>query len=244
MSFNFLKILSESFNFLLNKKGLALFFIVAFTIVALAFQYLSLNFLPADAELVLTDMNSATQSIILTIAAITIAAQLVSSLLTVWFLSNISLASQQQKSDLGASFVFALRHFIGFLLVSIIMVFPLSLAIGALTAGNAGIIGILSLLVSLYIFIRLCLVPYAYILEDNGLWNAIKLVWSSSLKKFLLLFIYALISYLLPMILSNYLGKITTSSSVLIVTTIINAVISTYIVVFNYRFYSVYRQNI
>ncbi len=229
MPVDFFKILQDSWNFILNQKQIVLFFLAIIVVDNLFFRYL-LN--SSDLQ---TDEGKQT------FLFLTVVGQIVNSMLVLWLLSTITLISNQRKTELMTALSYAIKKLPIFLLLNFIIVLPFSIA-GASYVVNAGtgITGLLSLLVGCYLFVRLCLAPYSYVLENSSFSEAVKLIWFNGKGRTVSLFIFALLTYIAPLIITLQLGQLPPSLISSLLVALISAGISIFTLVFTYRFYQLF----
>ncbi|MGR3808106.1 hypothetical protein SAMN05660772_00839 [Pasteurella testudinis DSM 23072] len=229
MPVNFAKIFQDSWNFILNQKQMVLFFLALLVIDNLLFRSL-LN--SVDMQ---TDQGGRT------FVFFTLAGQIVNSLLILWFLSMITFISNQQAAQLTTALSYAVKKTPVFLLLNFIIVLPFSLAAASYVANGGGsLLALLSVIIGCYLFIRLCLAPYSYVLENSSFSAALKLVWLNGIKRVLPLFLFTLLVYLLPLVITLQLAKIASSLPGSIIVAVISAAISIFTLVFTYRFYQLF----
>lgn len=233
MPFNFIKILSESAHFISNRMSTVVTFVGLFTLSNVAIDLL--------IRPTLTGTVQNTQDINI---ALLIFSALFDAFITVWFLCSVHFASMSNKTLNTSSFALAIKRFLGYVVLVTIIVIPLSITAATSLTGSVGFLTIISLFIGIYIYLRLCLAPYAYVLDGLSFTNALKFVWLTSFKYLLPLLGFVVITQLIPMGIANVISHIFKGSVGEIIISIISAIIKTYIVIFTYRFYSIYKQNI
>ncbi|TNH03987.1 hypothetical protein [Testudinibacter sp. TR-2022] len=230
MPVNFIKIFQDSWNFILNQRQMALFFLLLLVIDNVFFRYL-LNGVDPQSE------GGGSTFLMLTVAG-----QVVNSLLILWFLSMITFISQQKPANLSNAFTYAVKKTPIFLLLNFLIVMPFSLAAASYVAtGGGSLFALPSVLIGCYLFIRLCLAPYSYVLENSTFSQALKLVWlNGSGKRILPLFLFSLLVYLIPLIITLQLAPLASSIVMTLIVAAVSASISLFTLVFTYRFYQLF----
>lgn len=229
MPVNFIKIFQDSWNFILNQKQLAIFFWVVLMIDNLVFRYLLSSVDPSTDE-------GGRSSIFLMFAG-----QVVNAMLTLWFLSVIMLISQQRQANLSEALSYAIRKIPLFLLLNFVIILPLSLAAANYIANAGGsIFTMLSVLLGVYLFIRLSLTPYSYAIENSSFSEALKLVWLNGMGRVVPLALFAVLAYLLPLIITLMLGRFPASFLTDVLVSAVSAAINIFTLVFTYRFYQLF----
>ncbi|MGV6989383.1 hypothetical protein ACWA5Z_10930 [Testudinibacter sp. P80/BLE/0925] len=235
MPVNFTKIFQDSLNFLINQKPLLITVMALFVINNLATQLILSSLQPPIAVL-----NDAEYRINGTSLMLTIAAHIISLLLVLWLLNLIIQISKGQAANFATALNLSLGKIIPFVVLNIISVLPISLGITSFSAPNVGIIALLSFCVGGYLFLRLFLAQFAYIIENGTIGEALKLVWLNSGKRVFPLFLLVLATYILPLLVSLQLANLGNSLFVIFLSSIITAAISIFTVVFTYRFYQLF----
>lgn len=229
MPINFVKIFQDSWNFILNQRQIMLIFFAILSINNLFFHFL-LN--PVDLHNP-TEQNS--------FLLFTIAGQLANAVLILWLLSLITLISNQQPPNLLAALSYGIKKIPIYLLLNFIIVLPFSLAATSYASLQGGsIITLLSIIVGIFLFIRLCLAPYSYVIENSSFSDALKLVWLNGVQRTLPLFIFSILVYILPLLINLQLNNLGSSVFFSLLTAIISAGISLFSLVFTYRFYQIF----
>lgn len=236
MPFNFIKIISESAHFISNRMSTVLTFVGLFTLSNISIDLLIRPTLAGAVQ--------NTQDVNISHLMLLIFPAVADAFITVWFLCSVHFASMSNKTLNTSSFALAIKRFLGYVVLVTITVIPLSITAATSLTGSVGFLTIISLFIGIYIYLRLCLAPYAYVLDGLSFINALKFVWLTSFKYLLPLLGFVVITQLIPMGIANVISHIFKGSVGEIIISIISAIIKTYIVIFTYRFYSIYKQNI
>lgn len=157
---------------------------------------------------------------------------------------NIQSISQGQESAFWRNGLPALNRFAGVLLLSFLQGLALSFALTA-TLFNAGGNGLgllaLPLLVSgVFIFIKLSLVVYVYLLErpNFSVGQSLMFVWQMSRGKFLQLVVFCVIIDVLPLFLNGGIASV----QMPLLSEMLGALVNVLVIIFSFRFYQIYRQ--
>lgn len=247
MPFNFVQILTDSWNFIRNQKQLFLFFLVLTSVVQLGLSFIiHQNFGDNSiAELQQSLSNSQQpQNIGLGILYISLFSGLFSLLINLWFFLNIDNLSTKRHLTAQQLFITAFKKLPAFLLIYLITFFPAtlfassSLVITSYT-GQPTFLFIIGLIFTLFFLIRLCLLPYAYLIENKGFNQLFRTLWIQSKGKFSSLFLFSILAFLLPNLLNFSLARSNLSEFVII--PIANG-LELFSLVLTYRFYTLFRQ--
>lgn len=155
---------------------------------------------------------------------------------------NIQSISQGQVSTFWRNGLPALNRFAGVLLLSFLQALALSFAVTAtLFGGNSFSLLTLPLLISgLFIFIKLSLVVYVYLLERPhfSVGQSLMFVWQMSRGKFLQLVVFCVIIDVLPLFLNGGIASV----QVPLLSEMLGALVNVLVIIFSFRFYQIYRQ--
>ncbi|KGQ70185.1 hypothetical protein A1D23_05975 [Chelonobacter oris] len=228
MPVNFIKIFQDSWNFMLNQRQTVLFFLVLLIIDNLFFRYL------------LDSPNLQSEETSRSVLLILLASQVVNAILVLWLLSVITLISRQQQPNLVTALSYGIKKMPFYLLLNLVIVLPFSLAAASYFNQQSSIFSLLSMLIGAYLFIRLCLAPYSYIIENSSFTEALKLVWLNGVGRVLPLFLFSLLVYLLPLLITLQLSRLAPSLLTTLGIAVISALISLFTLVFSYRFYQLF----
>lgn len=139
----------------------------------------------------------------------------------------------------------AFSSLFGVLVLSFLSALPISIAMAGFSFGEVGVLMLPLFVGGLFLFIKLSLANYVYLLDSprKSVADTLKYTWSLSRGRFLPLLIFVLLAYVLPALLQSILGVILGNSlfSVLILD-MLAALIALFVIVFSFRFYQMYRQ--
>ena len=96
------------------------------------------------------------------------------------------------------------------------------------------------MVLGLFFFVRLCLSPVHYIASNQSIGQSALQVWRAGIKRNAVLITYALITYLLLPLLANSIGITLGTSFLSVIFGILVALFQIFILVFTYRFYSLF----
>lgn len=130
----------------------------------------------------------------------------------------------------------------------IIMVLPLSFGMSSILFGNisgngTSIIGLPLLAIGIFIFVRLNLATYAFLVEDYRVGQAVKFMWQLAKGKMAALFAYSLLANVLPILITALIGRLGDNIAVTIFAFVISAFLSLFTTIFGFRFYQTIRPN-
>ena len=129
------------------------------------------------------------------------------------------------------------------------MVLPLSIGMasqvfGAKAGNGLSMIAFPLIIGGAFLFIKLCLSVYAYLIEElNGVNEAIRFTWQLSRGRGIALVLFCVISYFVPQILMSFLSGLSGNTLGLVVNLLVSSFFSLFITVFSFRFYQAYSQN-
>ncbi|MDP0383092.1 hypothetical protein Q7Y45_04185 [Glaesserella parasuis] len=242
MPIKFPSLLQDSWNFIRNQGS----FTLTGTALLILLQ-LSTIFLFPRVEI--QAGNTSNQEMLALLAsqlAPAILSALISMFINILLILNIKSINsgtyQHFSQNIGATF----KAFFPIILLSIFMVMPLSIGISfGGTVGQQGNLAIMILLLmatGIYLFIKLSLVVYVYLLETpQGIMQTLRFTWGLSRGRMVPLFLFCILSYFFPSLLGSLIGRIGEDVGI-ILSQVVGAFISLFVVVFGFRFYQVYRQ--
>lgn len=243
MPIKFPNLLQESWNFMRNQGNFTVTGIALLVLLQLATYYAFPRVEVSQAELQTQDAFE-----LLAVQLIpSIISALISVFINVLLILNIKSINQGNYRHFAQNLSESLKAFLPVVLLSFFMVIPLS--IGISFGGTVGQNGSLAILIlplmatGIYVFLKLCLVIYAYLLEEpcKGVFETLRFTWSLSRGKMSSLFLFCILSYLVPSLLGNFIGRIGGDVGV-ILSQLVSALVSLFVIVFGFRFYQLYRQ--
>lgn len=243
MPFNFAQILSDSWNFVRNQKQVFVFFIILTSIIQFLTIFIGDNIFGKDIFIELRqNISNSTQGLSnesIGVLYFFLFSSLLSLLINLCFFLKIDHLSANQYVSYQQLFIIAIKK-LPIYLVSYLIVFS-PLAIFSLTSLiiSANFLAILVLVFSLFILIRLSLLPYAYLIGNKGLSDVIRALWLQGKGQFSSLFLFCLLAFFLPNALTLLLSKNNISQFILIP---VSNGLELFSLVFIYRFYTLFRQ--
>lgn len=240
MPINFASLFQDSWNFMRNQMQFTLFGIALLAI----FPIIIFSLFPS-AELNPQQLQSEQN---LALLAQTMIPMIISSAISVFI--NILLIINIQAISNGSFQRFfnltgmALKAFFPVLLLTLFMVMPVSFALSfsgiAIQSNNVGPLLLPLMVVGIFVFVKLSLVSYAYLIEkpQKSIFDTLKFTWQLSRGKMVSLLIFCMLTYLLP----SFIGAAIAGVAGSILSQIASAVLNLFIVIFSVRFYQVYRQ--
>ncbi|TCP95730.1 hypothetical protein EDC44_1079 [Cricetibacter osteomyelitidis] len=266
MNINFTQIFQDSWNFIRNQRRFTLSFMLIFVAVLIIFQLIlgymqpiifkevSEQFavmtqnIPAEAKAQLEAINGndSTQSVLLSLAMIThprmlailISSQVINSFVITCGIIAVHQISRLQPFSLSMAFARGLQCFLGVLAINIIVLMPIGLGAAFAVGGNA--LGSLLMLVGIYIFIRLCLAYFVYLIENKSIFEAIRFTWQKTQKGFGSLFIFFLLAYVVLTMLHSQLSVLDDNIVLLFIGMVLSAFLHLFSIIFSYRFYTLF----
>lgn len=128
--------------------------------------------------------------------------------------------------------------------LSLLMVIPLSIGLSATVAArqssDLAIISLPLMITGIFFFVKWCLATYVYLIEEpqKGVFETLSFTWKISRGKMATLFLFCILSYLVPSLLVALIDRLDGLLSLFA-----GAFLNLFVVVFSFRFYQVYRQN-
>lgn len=243
MPIRFPQLLQDSWNFLRNHRPFTAMGFALLFVVQLANSYFTQDIQQFDPQ-GLQQSAELDNSLLLQFPAMLIAGAL-GVLVNILVVLNIKAINNGTYQRFFQPLNLGIRAFFPTLLLTIVMIMPMSLAISFTTfiASGAGIVMLPLLFVAVFIFMRLCLVVFAYLIEEpqKGIGESIKFIWHLSRGKMRLLVQFCVLSYLVPSILNVVLLSLLGGGLGLMVAQILGTAISLYVTVFGFRFYQAIR---
>ncbi|MBE2894050.1 hypothetical protein [Spirabiliibacterium falconis] len=231
MQLNFTAIIQDCFNFMRNQKQMTLFFIMLQAIIAFTLRALPLEPLMNEGN----HLNP-------TQALIAVGGQIAVLLVTLWLLNAIMQISRTHHMNYASAFVNSIKQLLPFLLLNFFVVLPFTLAILSLITGAGGILGLIAILLGGFMFVRLSLAPYAYVIDRTSLNTAMKRVWQQGSGRMSALFLFTIIAYILPSAVNLQLARLGDNAISVGITTIISSTVAVFTLIFTYRFYQHFMQ--
>ena len=248
MPINFTQIFQDSLNFMRNQRKTVLIFVGIFVIAQLINQLVSvpLPSLGNNPDPSLQDIINALSKVEPTaLIGSFLFQQLLMSFITTLGIATIHHISQQNQNPINQGLMLTLRRFLGVIVLDIFMSLPLLFGmvdvVSSFLSKNAhSPLAFVSMVLGLFFFVRLCLSPVHYIASNQSIGQSALQVWRAGIKRNGVLITYALITYLLLPLLANSIGTALGTSFLSVIFGILVALFQIFILVFTYRFYSLF----
>ena len=248
MPINFTQIFQDSLNFMRNQRKTVLIFVGIFVIAQLINQLVSvpLPSLGNNPDPSLQDIINALSKVEPTaLIGSFLFQQLLMSFITTLGIATIHHISQQNQNPINQGLMLTLRRFLGVIVLDIFMSLPLLFGmvdvVSSFLSKNAlSPLAFVSMVLGLFFFVRLCLSPVHYIASNQSIGQSALQVWRAGIKRNGVLITYALITYLLLPLLANSIGTTLGTSFLSVIFGILVALFQIFILVFTYRFYSLF----
>lgn len=242
MQIKFAELLQQSGNFMRNQPRFSLFAVASIVMLQLAVILLFPNTaadtatVAAEAQPQPLDLSKLLPTVLLGVANL---------LINLLMILNIQSINNGNYQHFFQNMNGAVKAFFPILLLHFIMVLPLSLGASALIGSpDMLIVAFPVMLMGFYLFIKLCLVVYVYLLESpqKSVLETLRFTFQLSRGKMLPLVLYCVISYVLPGLLSRILMGLGNNLVSVVISLILSAAISVFMAIFSFRFYQIYRQ--
>ncbi len=140
----------------------------------------------------------------------------------------------------------ALTKLLPAILLYIIMGLPLSFAMSSILFGNisgsgANIFSLPLLAIGIFVFVRLNLSTYVFLVENYRVGQAVKFMWQLAKGKMAVLFAYTLLANLLPILIAALVGRLGDNVAIMVLSFMISAFLSLFTTIFGFRFYQTIR---
>ncbi|WP_373766454.1 hypothetical protein [Glaesserella sp.] len=241
MPIKFPDLLQDSWNFMRNQLPFSLFSVGLLMILQLTSHYI----MPKSAVPQHVQSLDASGLLILILPAILFA--LLNILANALIILNIKAINDGGYQHFFRHIGDAVKVFLPLMLINIVMVLPLSIGVsfgGTVGQADAGLaILILPLMLSgIYIFVKLNLAPYAYLVEEPRMRvsETLKFTWGLTRGKMSMMFLFCLIAYVMPILLGAMIGRINEPTGLLVA--LFSGLVGTFTAIFAFRFYQVYRR--
>ena len=248
MPINFTQIFQDSLNFMRNQRKTVLIFVGIFVVSQLINALVSVP-MPSLGD----NPNPSQQDIIDALSKVEPTAligsflfqQLLMSFIATLGIATIHHISQQNQNPINQGLMLTLRRFLGVVVLDIFMSLPLLFGIADvmssfLSKNALSPLAFVSMLLGLFFFVRLCLSPVHYIASNQSIGQSALQVWRAGIKRNGVLITYALITYLLLPLLANSISTTLGTSFLSVIFGILVALFQLFILVFTYRFYSLF----
>lgn len=240
MPIKFPNLLQDSWNFIRNQHTFSLLAIILLS----ALQFVNLFLVPRignmDTENVEMTLSDLFPLLVMGVANIFI---------TTLLILNIKEINRGSFKHFFQNLSAAVTKLFPVVLLNIIMVLPLSIGMasqvfGAKAGNGLSMIAFPLIIGGAFLFIKLCLSVYAYLIEElNSVNEAIRFTWQLSRGRGIALVLFCVISYFVPQILMSFLSGLSGNTLGLVVNVLVSSFFSLFITVFSFRFYQAYSQN-
>lgn len=235
MPINFTELLQQSWNFMRNQPKFTSFAISLLILL----QIINFIFLPTTAESLSAEM--------LFPRLLSAAATVFLSILVILNIKSINNGSFQQFFQNSAE---ALQRFFPVILLTLVMVFPVSVGMAAGTLATVGgdsglsLVALPLLIGGLFIFIKFSLVTFVYLIEtpQKTVKETLAFTWQLTRGRMYPVVIYCVISQFLPILLNTLVLSLGANLITVVVSLVLSAFLSLYMNIFGFRFYQSYRQ--
>ena len=248
MQINFTQIFQDSLNFMRNQRKTVLIFVGFFVVSQLISALISIP-MPSLGD----NPNPSQQDIIDALSKVEPTAligsflfqQLLMSFIATFGIATIHHISQQNENPINQGLMLTLRRFLGVVVLDIFMSLPLLFGLADvmssfLSKNALSPLAFVSMVLGLFFFVRLCLSPVHYIASNQSIGQSALQVWRAGIKRNGVLITYALITYLLLPLLANSISTTLGTSFLSVIFGILVALFQIFILVFTYRFYSLF----
>ena len=231
MSINFPPLIQDSWNFIRNRSQFSL------TAIALliAIQLLAILLLPS--VVMFSQATALLPAFLLSLGNIFV------SILLILNIKAINAGHFQSFfQNVGKAFAKLLPAIV----LYIIMVLPLSfgassILVSTYSGNGTSVIGLPILVIGIFIFVRLNLSIYAFLVEDYHVGQAVKFMWQLAKGKMAILFGYTFLANILPVLITSLIGRLGDNGVVMILSIVLSAFLSLFTTIFGFRFYQTIR---
>ncbi|MBF0784315.1 hypothetical protein E4T80_02325 [Muribacter muris] len=244
MPIQFPTLLQDSWNFIRNQRNFTFIGLGLLMLVQLLLFYFTPK-LAIDPTTLTPEMldKYARESLLASLPVLLISA--IGILLHILLVMNIKSINNGQYHHFFQHIGTAFARILPFIGLYILMSLPMSVGSAALVAGAAGGFSIIAfplMITGIFIFVKWCLAAYVYLVEEpqKRVFETLSFTWQMSRGKMGILFLFCLLSYLFPTVITSLIGNIGGIGRVL--SHIVAAFLSLFVTVFGFRFYQAYRQ--
>lgn len=230
MPINFPQLLQDSWNFIRNRRQFSLTAMGLLLAIQLLATFVLSNFMVSDSAV------SLLPSFLIGIGNIFI------SVLLVLNINDINAGTFQSFFQNTSK---ALAKLLPAISLNIIMVLPLSFGMSSILFGNisgsgASIFIPLSA-IGIFVFVRLNLAIYVFLVENYRVGQAVKFMWQLAKGKMAALFAYTLLANLLPILITALVGRLGDNVAIMVLSFVISAFLSLFTTILGFRFYQTIR---
>lgn len=231
MPINFPQLLQDSWNFIRNRRQFSLTAMELLLTIQLLATFVLSNFMVSASAV------SLLPSLLIGIGNIFI------SVLLVLNINDINAGIFQSFFQNTSK---ALAKLLPAISLYIIMVLPLSFGMSSILFGNisgsgASIFSLPLLAIGIFVFVRLNLSTYVFLVENYRVGQAVKFMWQLAKGKMAALFAYTLLANLLPILITALVGRLGDNVVIMVLSFVISAFLSLFTTIFGFRFYQTIR---
>lgn len=231
MPINFPQLLQDSWNFIRNRRQFSLTAIGLLLAIQLLATFVLANLMASNSTV------SLLPSLLIGIGNIFI------SVLLVLNINDINSGTFQSFFQNTSK---ALTKLLPAILLYIIMGLPLSFGMSSILFGNisgsgANIFSLPLLAIGIFVFVRLNLSTYVFLVENYRVGQAVKFMWQLAKGKMVALFAYTLLANLLPILITALVGRLGDNVVIMVLSFMISAFLSLFTTILGFRFYQTIR---
>lgn len=231
MPINFPQLLQDSWNFIRNRRQFSLTAMGLLLAIQLLATFVLSNFMVSDSAV------SLLPSFLIGIGNIFI------SVLLVLNINDINAGTFQSFFQNTSK---ALAKLLPAISLNIIMVLPLSFGVSSILFSNisgsgASIFSLPLSAIGIFVFVRLNLAIYVFLVENYRVGQAVKFMWQLAKGKMAALFAYTLLADLLPILITALVGRLGDNIAIMVLSFVISAFLSLFTTILGFRFYQTIR---
>ena len=231
MPINFPQLLQDSWNFIRNRRQFSLTAMGLLLAIQLLATFVLSNFMVSASAV------SLLPSLLIGIGNIFI------SVLLVLNINDINVGIFQSFFQNTSKALAKLPPAIS---LYIIMVLPLSFGMSSILFSNisgsgASIFSLPLSAIGIFVFVRLNLAIYVFLVENYRVGQAVKFMWQLAKGKMAALFAYTLLANLLPILITALVGRLGDNVAIMMLSFVISAFLSLFTTILGFRFYQTIR---
>ena len=231
MPINFPQLLQDSWNFIRNRRQFSLTAMGLLLAIQLLATFVLSNFMVSASAV------SLLPSLLIGIGNIFI------SVLLVLNINDINVCIFQSFFQNTSK---ALAKLLPAISLYIIMVLPLSFGMSSILFSNisgsgASIFSLPLSAIGIFVFVRLNLAIYVFLVENYRVGQAVKFMWQLAKGKMAALFAYTLLANLLPILITALVGRLGDNVAIMMLSFVISAFLSLFTTILGFRFYQTIR---
>ena len=231
MPINFPQLLQDSWNFIRNRRQFSLTAMGLLLAIQLLATFVLSNFMVSASAV------SLLPSLLIGIGNIFI------SVLLVLNINDINVGIFQSFFQNTSK---ALAKLLPAISLYIIMVLPLSFGMSSILFSNisgsgASIFSLPLSAIGIFVFVRLNLAIYVFLVENYRVGQAVKFMWQLAKGKMAALFAYTLLANLLPILITTLVGRLGDNVAIMVLSFVISAFLSLFTTILGFRFYQTIR---